>query len=261
MVVGSGVGVTGRGGGTGLAEDDDPGRAAIDAQRAAGADVVVNDEHDVVGGVVSGAAEKVDGRVRDLIHWLVFRHVKQWRQVADYVDLHRRADLTRRIAGDVTDGFGGRREALLRSVDEGARSTVEAHDYGGEAHRLAGTLRGAATDAPASPDAASVTGTDLALLEVGSDLAARPGRKSRDEFRRRTAGMRERLNAAVRDQLDREIETSVGRMRLVIAPFGKFVKSELSRMRMAESILEKIGAGARALRLTTDTAQDLDEQA
>ena len=40
--------------GADLAEDDDPGRAAVDAQSATGAHVVVDDEHHVVAGVVAG---------------------------------------------------------------------------------------------------------------------------------------------------------------------------------------------------------------
>ena len=50
-----------------------PGRAAVDAQRAAGADVVVDDEHDLVGRVLAGllGAGRLDDRLR-LTMWMHF---------------------------------------------------------------------------------------------------------------------------------------------------------------------------------------------
>ena len=38
-----------------LTEDDHPGWAAVDAESASGANIVVDDEHDIVGRVISGA--------------------------------------------------------------------------------------------------------------------------------------------------------------------------------------------------------------
>src|SRR5215210_1589494 len=54
VVVGAHVRVAGPRCRTHLAEDDDPGRTAVDAQRAPRADVVVDDEQDLVARVVAG---------------------------------------------------------------------------------------------------------------------------------------------------------------------------------------------------------------
>src|SRR5680860_975535 len=51
VAVGAGMEIAGRGGLADLAEDDDPGRASIDAQCTAGADVVVDGEHEGIGRV------------------------------------------------------------------------------------------------------------------------------------------------------------------------------------------------------------------
>jgi len=45
-----------------------------------------------------------------LVNWLVYRNLKQWRTVVDHIELHRKADLTRRLAGEtIADDFNGRR--------------------------------------------------------------------------------------------------------------------------------------------------------
>ena len=218
--------------------------------------------------VVADTGEVVDRRVRELANWLVYRQVKQWRQIADYVDLHRKADPTRRLEGELSDDFRRRRGDLLESVAGTARGTVEGYDYGGEAERLADSLLGAAVQAATSEadargleeeagglartETLDITGTTLALLVTGLGLSARPNRRAREEFKEQTNALRERLNAAVQQQLEKELEASVARMRETVAPYSGFVESELTRMGFAESILGKIAQGAQALRQATD---------
>ena len=98
-----------------------------------------------------------------------------------------------------------------------------------------------------------ITGTTTALLVTGVELAARPGRKAREEFRAQTNTLRERLNAAVQRQLEAELDAAVKGMRDTIAPYNNFVHSELNRMKMAESILGKLGGGVTAIRGAVDT--------
>ena len=206
----------------------------------------------------------MDKRVRELINWLIHSHVKQWRRIVHYVALHRNADLTRRLAGDIGDDFNLRRDGLLRSINESATHSVETYDYRTEADRLAESLRGAvartaATEADAlgfgypGGEAAGVgsldiTGTTTALLVTGVELAGRPGRKAREEFRAQTSVLRERLNAGVQRQIEAELDDAVNAMRSAIIPYNNFVQSELHRMKMAESILGKLGGGVTAIR-------------
>src|SRR5207248_6402908 len=64
------VGVTFAWRGPGLAQNDDPSRAAVDAQGTAGADVLVDDEHDLVVRVETGL-----DRVHGLGHSVRGQHV------------------------------------------------------------------------------------------------------------------------------------------------------------------------------------------
>ena len=219
--------------------------------------------------VVAGTGEIVDKKVRELINWLVFRHIKQWRQIVDYIALHRNADLTRRIAGDIADDFNVRRDALLQSVSDAATNAVQSYDYKAEANRLAESLRGAVAKTAATEAGAlgfgdtagqvvgdgslDITGTTTALLVTGVELAARPGRKAREEFRAQTSALRERLNAGVQRQLEAELDSAVKDMRNSISPYNNFVHSELNRMKIAESILGKLGAGVTAIRAAVDS--------
>src|SRR6187401_2018358 len=69
------VGVAGGGRRTSFAEDDHPGGAAVDAERAARADVVVDDEHDLVRRILARplGAGRLDDRRRlhhvDALPW------------------------------------------------------------------------------------------------------------------------------------------------------------------------------------------------
>ncbi|QIN79770.1 hypothetical protein GBA65_15895 [Rubrobacter marinus] len=220
--------------------------------------------------VIAGTDEVVDKKVRELINWLVFRHIKQWRQIVDYIELHRNADLTRRLAGDIGDDFVVRRDALLHSISEAATNAVQSYDYKAEADRLAKSLKGAvaktaATEAgsmglgdPATElsggGSLDITGTTTALLVTGVELAARPGRKAREEFRTQTSALRERLNAAVQRQLETELDAAVKGMHGTVVPYANFVQSELNRMKMAESILGKLGGGVTAIRGAVDSS-------
>jgi hypothetical protein len=219
--------------------------------------------------VLAGTGEIVDKKVRELINWLVYRNVKQWRTIADYVELHRKADLSRRLAGEIADDFNNRREDLLRSVSDTATTTVENYDYRHEAQRLVESLREvavrtAATEAGAlgleeaaaelvKTETLDITGTTLALLVSGLELSSRPGRKARSEFREQTNALRERLSEAVRRQLETDLEHAVQRMREAVIPYGNFVNSEFRRIKTTESILDKLGGGVETLGRAVDS--------
>ncbi len=211
--------------------------------------------------VVADTGEVIDCRARELINWLVFRNLKLWRTVSDYVELHRKADLTRRLAGEtIADDFNSRREGLLQSIIDSATETVQTFDHRQEAQRLTDALQeavsktatreaeatglGGAADELAA-GRGDITGTTQAVMMTG--LEAGKGRKGRDEFRRRTSVLRERLNEAVQRQLLTELETSVQQMRDTIDPYVNFVNSELRRMRTTESILGKLGGSVESL--------------
>jgi len=60
--------------------------------------------------------------------------------------------------------------------------------------------------------------------------------------------LRERLSGAVKRQLQVKLERAVERMRDAVTPYNRFVDSELSRMKVAGSILSRLNEGARSLK-------------
>lgn len=212
--------------------------------------------------VVADTGEAINRGVRELINWLVYRNLKQWRYLVDYIELHRKADLTRRLMGEtIADDFGGRRDGLLQSISDDAAGVIESFDSKREADRLANSLQGAVSKTAASEAEAAglgdsavelaangksdITGTTLAVMVAGLEVGK--GRKARSEFRQRTNALRERLDEAVQRQLQAELESSVQQMRETIVPYSNFVGSELRRMKTAESILGKLGGGVESL--------------
>ncbi len=215
--------------------------------------------------VVADTGEVIDRRAKELVNWLVYRNLKQWRTVVDYIELHRKADLTRRLVGEtIADDFNGRREGLLQSIIDDSTQAVQGFDHREEAQRLTDVLQdavsktavreaeatgfGKAAGELAATTTGDITGTTHAVMMAG--LEAGKGRKGRDEFRQRTRALRERLNEAVQRQLEAELETSVQQMRETIVPYVNFVNSELRRMKTTESILGKLGVSVRSLEET-----------
>jgi len=219
--------------------------------------------------IVAGTGELVDRKVRELINWLVYRNVKQWRTIVDYVELHRKADLTRRLTEDIADDFEQRRERLLEGVITAVNDQVEGYEYRQEAERLANSLRsavsrtaateadslgfGGAADQFNESQSLDITGTTIALMVASMELGSGGRRKARSEFKDQTKALRERLNAAVQRQLETELDGSVGNMRETLVPYGNFVNTELRRMKTTESILGKLGSSTKSLANSINT--------
>ncbi|MDQ3386385.1 MAG: dynamin family protein [Actinomycetota bacterium] len=213
--------------------------------------------------VVAGTGELVDRKVRELINWLVYRNVKQWRTIVDYVELHRKADLTRRLTVGIADDFEQCREGLLEGVVTAVNEQVEGYDYRQEAERLANSLRsavsrtaateadslgfGGAADQFNESQSLDITGITMALMGASMELGSSGRRKVRSEFKDQTKVLRERLNAAVQRQLETELDGSVGNMRETLVPYGNFVNTELRRMKTTESVLGKLGNSTKSL--------------
>jgi hypothetical protein len=201
--------------------------------------------------------------VRELINRLVYRNVKQWRTIVDYVELHRKADLTRRLTEDIADDFEQRREGLLEGVITAVNDQVEGYEYRQEAECLANSLRsavsrtaateadslgfGGAADQFNESQSLEITGTTMALMVASMELGSGGRRKARSEFKDQTKALRERLNAAVQRQLETELYGSVGNMRETLVPYGNFVNTELRRTKTTESILGKLGSSTKSL--------------
>ena len=73
--------------------------------------------------VVADTEGLIDGRVDELVDWMVERNYRQWRTIVEYVERRRKARYDEEMIGEVRDHFEHDRGKLLRSV--GASAWIE----------------------------------------------------------------------------------------------------------------------------------------
>ena len=216
--------------------------------------------------VVGDTEELVDGRVDELIDWMVDRNLKQWRMVVDYVNRRRQADYDERLIGEVGDSFEYNRGQLLSSVGKNAQEVVQRYDRERESEKLALSIQGAVAQTAALEVGAvgigavvvalattrfvDATGIIAAAIIAGYGLFILPNRrrKARNEFRDTTEALRKRLSEVVRRQFEAELARSVERMREAIAPYTRFVRSEHARMSRAREDLAALDTEVGSLK-------------
>ncbi|MGH3145513.1 MAG: dynamin family protein, partial [Rubrobacter sp.] len=216
--------------------------------------------------VVADTEDLIDGRVDELIDWMVDRNLKEWRAIVDYVNRRRDARYDEQLIGEVGDGFEYNRGQLLQSVGKNAQNVVGRYDRDREAEQLATSIQGAVAQTAALEVGAvgigavvvalattrflDATGIVAAAIIAGYGLFILPNRrrKARDEFRDKTDSLRERLGEVVRRQFDAELNRSVERMREAITPYTRFVRTEHARMSKANEDLAAIDAETTALK-------------
>jgi len=102
----------------------------------------------------------------------------------------------------------------------------------------------------ATTAAADVTGIILAsvLAAIGFFILPARRQKAKEEMRTKIAAVRARLSNALREQLRKEIERSVDRIRESIAPYSRFIRAEGDKLQAVDHELREISASLAALR-------------
>ena len=216
--------------------------------------------------VVADTEEVIDGRVEELVDWMVDRNLRQWRSIVDYVDRRRKAGYDEHLIGEVGDNFEYNRGRIIQSVGKTASEVVRDYDREHEAEKIALSLQGAVAQTAATGIGAvgigavvvalastrflDATGIVAAAIIAGYGLFILPNRrrKARQDFREKTDALRERLGEVVRRQFEAEINRSVERMREAIAPYTRFVRVEHARMTEARDTLDGVQQETAALR-------------
>jgi ABC-type transport system involved in cytochrome bd biosynthesis fused ATPase/permease subunit len=98
---------------------------------------------------------------------------------------------------------------------------------------------GAAVVALATTAAVDVTGILAASVIAGLGLFIIPvrRRRAREQFRKKTDALRERLKEGMTRQFETELEHSVQRIREVLAPYSRRVRAEHDRLQAALATL------------------------
>ena len=216
--------------------------------------------------VVADTEGLVDGRVDELVDWMVERNYRQWRTIVEYVERRRKARYDEEMIGEVRDHFEHDRGKLLRSVGASAQDVVGGYDRERESELLANSIQaavartaaieagalgiGAVVVALATTRFLDATGVIAAAIIAGYGLFVLPNRrrKARLDFGEKTDALRRRLGEVLRRQFESEIGRSVEGMREAIAPYTRFVRTEHARMTRASEELAEIDAEVDALK-------------
>ncbi|MER3436296.1 MAG: dynamin, partial [Chloroflexota bacterium] len=194
--------------------------------------------------VVADTERRIDETINELIDWMVEQDLRTWEAVNDYIDRRRLSQYEEQLIGEVGGQFRYDRKSLLESVARRAQEEVERYDPDRAAHELSLSVRnavaqvavaeagavglGALVVAAASTVAVDVTGLLAASLVAGLGLFILPRkrRQSRQEFRRRSEELQQRLMAVMSEQFEHELARSVQRIEDAIAPYSRFVRDQ-----------------------------------
>jgi Mg2+ and Co2+ transporter CorA len=221
--------------------------------------------------VIADAPQQIEKRVGDLVEWLVDADYRQWERVTRHL-ADRRREFRDRIVGDEESRrFNDERRRMVESVGRAAQKVVDGYDRRREASELADGARNAVAAAAAagagavglgtlvtiaaSTAAADVTGIILASVIAALGFFIIPAKRTRAkaEMRQKIAAVRERLSAALRHQFEEEIARSSARMREGIAPYSRFVRAEVDKLREIETHLQQVASDLSGMRRRIDT--------
>ena len=218
--------------------------------------------------VIGNSEKEIDEALQELIDWMVEQDLRTWEAINGHLDRQRLAKYESQMLGDVSYQFRYDRRALLDSVNRRAREEVERYDPERAAYDLSQSVRNAVTQvamaeagaiglgaivvAAASTVVVDVTGllAASALAGLGLVILPRKRKKSREEFRRRSSELEERLIDVMNDQFEVELSRSTQRIESAIAPYSRFVRDQQDSLLATEQELETIVREIRDLRHT-----------
>ena len=216
--------------------------------------------------VVGDTEKQIDQTIHELIDWMVEQDLRTWEAVQDYVDRRRLTQYQEEMIGEVGAQFKYDRRSLLDSVSNRAKEEVERYDHEEHARELSLGVRsavaqvavaeagavglGALVVAAASTVAVDVTGILAASLVAGLGLFILPRKRkqARQDFRRRSEELEERLIEVMRDQFEHELERSISRIQDAISPYTRFVRDQQAKFTGIEKNLTDLAAELRTLR-------------
>jgi hypothetical protein len=215
--------------------------------------------------VVADLPRTIEGRVEQIVDWLVASELGQWQAIAEQL-VRRQAAHAARLVGGVVGTFERDRSRLLENVRRDAQRAVAGYDHAAEARRLGQAVReavagaallqvgalglGAVVAAFATTTFADVTGILAAGALSVMGLLVLPARRARArrELRDKVASMREKLMGALTQSFEGELSASQRRILDAIAPYSRFVRSEAERLRGQRAELDALRDALEAVK-------------
>ena len=211
--------------------------------------------------VLADVPQQIEERVQLMIDWLVNKDLSQWQQMMTYLQ-SRQARHTERIVGQSGTRLDIRRHALIESVGRTAQTIVETYDRNQEASELAVHVEtavaqlalieagaiglGALVTFVITSSTIDITGILAAstLAILGFFVIPYKRNKAKERFTEKMETLRSKLMDALSAQFNHEAEGDIARMKEGIAPYTRFVRSELDRVdkaqRQIEGLLQRI---------------------
>jgi GTP-binding protein EngB required for normal cell division len=215
-------------------------------------------QHEFTQVVVADVPQRIEGKVAELIDWLVDSDLRQWQAVTEHL-AERRRQHKERIVGDLGSGsFHHDRERLIEGVGREARRVVDGYDKHREADAIATGAQNAVAALAAvevgavglgtlvailaTTATADITGVLLAGVMAAIGLFVIPARKrqAKLELREKISAMREQLIRSLRTQFEREIERSSLNVQDAIAPYSRFVRAERGKFLEAKASMSDL---------------------
>ena len=208
--------------------------------------------------VVADAPALIERAVNELIDWHVDQEFRQWQAVTSKLVERQRQHASRMLGSPEVGSFDTDRTRLIDSVGRQAQRVVATYDKRREGETIADQARiavaasaaaggaalglGTLVTVAASTVAVDVTGILLASLVLGVGFLIIPARRRRAKatLQEKLTSLRARLTSALTTEFARAQELSAQRLQDLVAPYGRFVRSEESRWREAEQTLASL---------------------
>ena len=216
--------------------------------------------------VQADVAEEIDGKVRNLIDWLVDKDLNVWYQVAGA--LERRQAQSQRAMPTSASPQTERRRQLIDSVSTTIKAIVNQYDRKREAEQLGAFVQesvtqtalfgvgalgiGALVATVLTTKALDVTGivTAGALAVLGLFVIPYKRKQAKEAFRDKIAELSENLMKTLSATFNRESDSAIQRLESNITPYTSYVKNEQSRLQSDQETLNKLQVQLEDLSLT-----------
>ena len=206
--------------------------------------------------VQADVAEEIDGKVRNLIDWLVDKDLNVWHQVAGA--LERRQAQSQRAMPTSASPQTERRRQLIDSVSTTIKAIVNQYDRKREAEQLGTFVQESVTQTALfgvgavgigalvanvlTTKALDVTGivTAGALAVLGLFVIPYKRKQAKEAFRDKMAELRENLMKTLSSTFKRESESAIQRLESNITPYTSYIQGEKARLQADKETLEKL---------------------
>jgi small GTP-binding protein len=215
--------------------------------------------------VLADVPGQIEEQVQRLIDWLVQKDLHEWQQVMSYLQRRRAQNLDHLVG----EGYGPRetrRRELIETVGKSVQTIVNTYDRDKEARELAASVETAVAQTALLEAGAVGLGTLLSIVVLSSSVDITgvltasamavlgffvipyKRKQAKDKFKEKMQVLRAKLVDALTKQFKEEREIVIARLRDGIAPYTRYVRSEIERMETTETTLAELRQKLSALR-------------